>query len=118
MRPLIQQQLFFLQLTGTPDADGHVILHSVGLKPGGVLTFDIVSTMAVEKNNAEAVISFHQGDQAMYLRTVLLVKKNFWYKTRGPIRLPSDWCVQVDFSDLDADSHCKACFYGYVEYPE
>ena len=118
MPNLTQQQLFFLYLTGTANAAGVVTLHSKGLKPGGVLTFDIVSTMCADKAGVIAEISFHLGGQDMYLKTLANTTEDYWYKTRGPVRIPSDWCVQVGFSGADVGDVCHACCYGYVEYPE
>lgn len=118
MPNLTQQQLFFLYLTGTADAAGKATLHSKGLKPGGVLIFDIVSTMCADKAGVLAEISFYLGEQTMYLKTLANTTQAYWYKTRGPVRMPSDWCVQAKFSGADVGDVCHACFYGFVEYPD
>ncbi len=102
---------------GTTDASGDLILQTNPRTPGGVLVFEVVSCRAGGANTV-VTIEFVQGTTVFGLRTLTLATANSWYKTRGPVRLPSDFHVRLTFSAGGATNTCEASIYGYEVCPE
>lgn len=112
-----QGQLLLETLRGTCSAAGDLVMRTNPLKTGGVLTFDIVATRTPTAN-AVVAVELVQGPMVAGIRTLKMANADYWYKTRGPVRVPSDWCVRVTFSAAGNAQFCEASVYGYVEYPE
>lgn len=109
-----QNQLFLTRLDGVCDADGDLVLESNPLKSNGILTFDIVSTKTPTAN-AIVAIEFVKGPLIYGVRTVKMATADFWYKTRGPVCVPSDWSVRLTYSDAGNAKYCEASIYGKLD---
>jgi len=112
-----EQQLLCTKLQGVCSAAGDLVLHSNPFKCDGVLTFDIVSTRTPTAN-AVVTIEFERGPMIYGLRSFKMATGNWWYKTRGPVYVPTDWAVKVTFSAAGNKQICEACLYGHVQYNE
>jgi len=110
-------QLLLETLRGVTSAAGALVMCTNPLKSGGVLIFDVVSCRAVTASTV-VTIELVQGPMVAGIKTLTLTNANSWYKTRGPVKVPSDWCVRVTFSAGGDTKLCEASVYGYVEYPE
>jgi len=117
MRDYRQNQILTENLKGVSDAAGDLVLESNPRRPGGVLTFDIVSCRTPTAN-AVASIELVSGPVVLGIRTFKLVTADWWYKTRGPVRISSDFQVRVTFSDTTAADLCEASVYGCECRPE
>ena len=113
MEHLMQNHILTETLRGVTDASGDLVLESNPLKGGGVLVIEVVSCRAVTANTV-AEIEFVGPNVESGLRTLKLVTADYWYKTRGPARLPSDWSVRVTFSAGGNVKLCEASVYGYL----
>ncbi len=113
MEHLMQNHILTETLRGVTDAAGDLVLESNPLKGGGVLVIEVVSCRC-ETAQAVAEIEFVGPNVEAGLRTVALTTGNSWYKTRGPVRIPSDWSVRVTFSSGGNVKLCVASVYGYL----
>lgn len=105
------------KVLGVTDAAGDLILQTNPRTPGRVLVFEVVSCRCVGAQ-AVATIEFVQGTTVYGLRTLTLTNANSWYKTRGPVRLPSDYHARVTFSNGGNTQVCETSIYGYEVCPE
>jgi len=117
MEGLKQNQLLTENLKGISDAAGDLVLESNPRRPGGVLTFDIVSCRAVTASTV-ATIELVSGPVVLGIRTLTLTNALSWYKTRGPVRIPSDFAIRVTFSSAGNAKLCEASVYGCECRPE
>ena len=111
MNGLRQNEILTENLKGICTAAGDLVLESNPRRPGGVLTFDIVSCRAVTASTV-ATIEFVQGPVVLGLRTLTLTNALSWYKTRGPVRIPSDFAIRITFSSAGNAKLCEATVYG------
>ena len=114
MQEHTQQQILMTRLDGVCDAAGALVLETRPLKPGGVLTFDIVATKTPTAN-AVVAIEFVQGPSVYGLRTLKMITADYWYKTRGPVCIPSDWSVRLTYSDAGNAKLCEASIFGHLD---
>lgn len=112
-----QSAILTENLKGICSAGGALVLETNPRKGGGVLTFDIVSCRTPTAN-AVAAIELVKGPVVLGVRTFKLVTADWWYKTRGPVRTPSDFVVRITFSDVGASKLCEASVFGYEVRPE
>lgn len=112
-----QSSILIENLDGTCSAGGALVLESNPRRDGGVLTFDIVATRTPTAN-AIVAIEIVLGSTVFGIRTLKMANADYWYKTRGPVRIASDGFVRLTFSDAGASKLCEATVYGYVVYPE
>jgi len=98
-------------LKGVTTAGGALVLQSNPRKGNGVLIFDIVSCRAVTASTV-VTIELVKGSTVYGLRTLTLTNANSWYKTRGPVRIPSDFTVRLTFSAGGNAKVCEASIYG------
>jgi len=112
-----QQCIITENLKGVTTAGGALVLQSNPRKGGGVLNFDIVSCRAAGANTV-VTIEFVKAGAVYGLRTLTLGTANFWYKTRGPVHIPSDFTVRLTFSAGGDSNICEASVYGCEVRPE
>ena len=105
------QNIITENLKGVTDASGDLVLQSNPRKGGGVLNFDIVSCRAVTASTV-VTIEFVQGPIVLGLRTLTLTNALSWYKTRGPVHVPSDFAIRLTFSAGGNKKVCEASAYG------
>lgn len=111
------QDILIENLKGVTDASGDLVLQSNPRKEGGVLNFDIVSCRAVTASTV-VTIEFVKGPIVLGLRTLTLTNADSWYKTRGPVHVPSDFAVRLTFSSGGNAKVCEATVYGCECRPE
>ena len=109
-----QKQILITRLDGTCSAGGDLVLETKPFKPGGVMTFDIVSTKTPTAN-AVVAIEFVKGPLVYGLRTLKMATADYWYKTRGPVCIPSDWSVRLTYSAAGNAKLCEASIYGHLD---
>lgn len=112
-----QNQILNETLRGMTDAAGDLVLETNPFKGGGVLTVEVVACRAVTASTV-ASIELHGPSIEAGLRTLTLTNALSWYKTRGPVRVPSDWSVRVTFSAGGNNLLCEASVYGHLAYPD
>lgn len=112
-----QSSILTENLKGICSAGGALVLTSNPRKRGGVLTFDIVATRTPTAN-AIVAIELVKGPVVLGVKTLKMANADYWYKTRGPVRIPSDFVVRLTFSDAGASKLCEASIYGYEVRPE
>ena len=117
MQHFERSQILNETLRGVTDAAGDLVLQTNPFRGDGVLTFEVVSCRAVTASTV-AEIELVGPNVEAGLRTLVLTNALYWYKTRGPVRVPSDWCVRVTFSAGGDTLLCEASVYGYMAFPE
>jgi len=113
MEHLMQNHILTETLRGVTDAAGDLVLSSNPFKGGGVLVIEVVSCRAITASTV-AEIELVGPNAEAGLRTLTLTNALSWYKTRGPVRIPSDWQVRVTFSAGGNVKLCEASVYGYL----
>lgn len=111
------QEILIESLKGVTTAAGNLVLRSNPRKEGGVLNFDIVSCRAVTAGTI-VTIEFVKGSTVLGLRTLTLTNALSWYKTRGPVHVPSDFVIRLTFSSGGNAKVCDATIYGCECRPE
>jgi len=117
MQHFKQSHILNETLRGVTDADGDLVMETNPFRGGGVLTYEVVACRCAGAQ-AVASIELHGPSVEAGLRTLTLTNANSWYKTRGPVRVPSDWSIRVTFSAGGDTGLCEASVYGYLAYPE
>lgn len=117
MYPETQQCILTENLKGVCTAAGDLVLESNPRRGGGVLTFDIVATRTPTAN-AVVEIELVSGPVVLGVRTLKMANGAYWYKTRGPVRIPSDFVVRLTFSDAGNAQVCEGSVFGFECHPE
>lgn len=112
-----QHTILTENLKGVTTAAGALVLEANARKGGSVLIFRVISCRAVTASTV-VTIEFVRGSTVYGLRTLTLTNANSWYKTRGPVRLPSDFVVRLTFSAGGNAKVCEGSVYGYEVCPE